>query len=223
MPPSGPDAAKAAQRAQTLLQLACTALHDRQRVVDLDGKSLAQLETWRPNVETAPVSLDINLLVGARSASAIDAGDFTIVIGPNLGAQAAGRNLARFSDMLTPDGPAALIQAAAAEQAHAPDALMAEFVYLPSSLRSANVIIRPPNRSYEVVGVSAGVPPSNIIPLDDLVVGVEPGRFYVRWPAAGKRVIFSSGHMLNYHHAPAVGRFLMDLSADGKVMFSSFD
>jgi thiopeptide-type bacteriocin biosynthesis protein len=220
----GPDAAKAAQRAQTLLRLACTALHDRKRVVDLDGKSLAQLETWRPNAETAPVSLDINLLVGARSAAAIDAGDFTIVIGPNLGAQAAGRNLARFSDMLTPDGPAALIKAAAAEQAHAPDTLMAEFVYLPSSLRSANVIIRPQIRSYEVaIGVSAGVPPSNIIPLDELVIGVEQGRFYVRWPAAGKRVIFSSGHMLNYHQAPAVGRFLMDLSADGKVMFTSFD
>jgi thiopeptide-type bacteriocin biosynthesis protein len=220
----GPDAVKAAQRAQTLLQLACTALHDRQQVIHLDEKSLTQLETWRPNMKTAPVSLDINLLLGAPSSAAIGAGDFTVIIGPNLGAQAAGRNLARFSDLLTPDGPEALLQAAAAEQAHAPDALLAEFVYLPSSLRSANVVIRPSILSYEVVlGVSAGVPPSNTIPLDELVVGVENDRFYVRWPAAGKRVIFFSGHMLNYHHAPEVGRFLMDLSADGKVMFSSFD
>ncbi len=147
-----------------------------------------------------------------------------MVIGPNLGAQAAGRNLARFVDLLAPDGSTALMQTAAAEQAHAPDALLAEFVYLPTSLHSANVVIRPPIRSYEVaVDVSAGVPYENIIPLDELVVGVEQGRFYVRWPAAGKRVIFFSGHMLNYHQAPAVGRFLMDLSADGKVMFSSFD
>jgi thiopeptide-type bacteriocin biosynthesis protein len=220
----GTDATKAVQRAQTLLQLACTSLHDRQKVVCLDEKALVALETWHPETNTAPVSLDINLFVAARSYGAIDTGDFTVVIGPNLGAQAAGRNLARFSDLLTTDGKTALLEVSAAEQAHAPDALLAEFVYLPSSLRSANVAIRPPVHSYEaVLGASAGVPYSNTIPLDELVVGVKQDRFYVRWPSAGKRVIFSSGHMLNYHHAPAVGRLLMDLSADGKVMFSSFD
>jgi lantibiotic biosynthesis protein len=204
----GPDEAKATQRAQILWQLACTALHEGQRVIDLDEKSLAQLETWRPNAETAPVSLDINVLVGASSSEAIDTGDFTMVIGPNLGAQATGRNVARFVDLLTPNGRTALMQAAAAEQAHSPDALLAEFVYLPSNLRSANVVIRPPIHSYEVaVGVSAGVPPEKIIPLDELVVGVEQEHFYVRWPAVGKRVIFFSGHMLNYQNAPLLAVF----------------
>jgi hypothetical protein len=86
----GPDEAKATQRAQILWQLACTALHEGQRVIDLDEKSLAQLETWRPNAETAPVSLDINVLVGASSSEAIDTGDFTMVIGPNLGRRQLG-------------------------------------------------------------------------------------------------------------------------------------
>jgi len=222
--PVGPDQAKALQRAKTLLQLACSALHERRRVVVLQDKDLAQLETWRPGRETAPVSLDLNIFVGARSEAAIDAGDFTIVVGPNLGALAAGRNLARFSDLLGPDGVAALKQAAVAEQEHAPDQLMAEFVYLPPHIRSANVVIRPAVRSHEVaVGVSLGVPPSCSIPLDELVVGIDRGRFYVRWPTAGKCVVFSSGHMLNYHQAPAAGQFLMDLAYDGKVVFSSFD
>ncbi|MBW8879505.1 MAG: lantibiotic dehydratase [Acidobacteria bacterium] len=221
---TGPEPQKAAQRSQTLLHLACTALHDRQRVVVLDEVFLACLETGSPNSATAPLSLDLNVLVAARSAAAIEAGDFKLVVGPNLGAMAAGRNLARFAGLLAPDGLDALKRCAAAEQAHTGDQLWAEIVYLPANLRSANVVIRPPVRSYEVpFGVSVGVPASGAIPLDQLVVGIEESRFYVRWPAVGKRIVFSSGHMLNPHNAPAVARFLMDVSTDGRTLFSSFD
>ena len=220
----GPDPAKAAQRAQTLLDLACAALHNRQQVITLDEKFLSRLETWSPNPESAPLSLDINVMVGARSSEAIDKGDFVIVIGPNLGAQGAGRNLGRFADLLKPEGPAALKQSADAEQAHVPDCLWAELAYLPSNLRSANVVIRPSVRPYEIsLGLSAGVPYSCVIPLDELAVGVEGNRFYVRWLTAEKRVVFSSGHMLNHFAAPAVVRFLADLSHDGKALFSTFD
>jgi hypothetical protein len=57
---TGPDPMKASERAQTLVQLACTALYNRERVVHLDANSLARLETWRPDEATAPLSLDIN-------------------------------------------------------------------------------------------------------------------------------------------------------------------
>jgi len=221
--PVGPDPAQAARRSQTLMHLACTAMHERQRVVTLDENCLKRLETCTPKTDFAPLSLDINFLVGARSAVAIDSGDFTFVIGPNLGAQAAGRNLGRFSDLL-PEGPVALKQAALADEQHTPNQIWAEFVYLPGNIRSANVVIRPSVRSYEIaVGISAGVPPANIIPLDELMVGIQHGSFYVRWTKLDKRVIFSSGHMLNYRHAPPVGQFLMDLMFDGKIVFSSFD
>jgi len=221
---TGPEPRKAAERSRTLQRLACTALHDRQRAVILDEPCLARLETGRPDPATVPLSLDLNILVAARSAAAVDAGDFKVVVGPNLGAMAAGRNLARFAGLLAPDGPEALKRCAAAEQEHTEDRLWAEIVYLPANLRSANVVIRPPVRSHEALfGVSAGVPASGVIPLDELVVGVERNRFYVRWPAAGKQVVFSSGHMLNPHNAPAMARFLMDISSDGKTLFSSFD
>ncbi|HVR95342.1 MAG TPA: lantibiotic dehydratase [Thermoanaerobaculia bacterium] len=221
---TGPAPQKAEERSRTLLRLACTALHDRQRVVILDEPCLARLETGRPDSAAAPLSLDLNVLVAARSAAAIDAGDFKLVVGPNLGATAAGRNLARFAELLAPEAPNALERCAAAEQAHTRDRLWAEIVYLPANLRSANVVIRPPIRSYELpVGVSAGVPASGVIPLDQLVVGIEESRFYVRWPAAGKRILFSSGHMLNSHGAPALVRFLLDASVDGQTVFTSFD
>jgi thiopeptide-type bacteriocin biosynthesis protein len=221
---TGPEHGKAAERAQTLLQLATGALHDRKRAVMLDEKCLARLETWHPNVETAPLSMDINILVAAASATAIDKGDFMVVVGPNLGAMAAGRNLGRFADLLGTDGQRALMQTAAAERAHALDNLWAEVVYLPSNFHSANVVIRPPVRSHEVpLGATAGVSTEHVIPLNELVVGIEANRFYVRWLVADKRVRFSSGHMLNLNTAPPVGRFLVDLSLDSKAVFSSFD
>jgi thiopeptide-type bacteriocin biosynthesis protein len=220
----GPDPPVAARRAQVLLHVACTALRDRQRVVSLDEATLAALETWRPRPEQAPLSLDINLLVGARTPADIDRGDFTVVVGPNLGALAAGRNLGRFADLLGPGASRALTQSAEAERSLAPDDLWAELVYLPANLKSANVVIRPPIRPYEVpLGVSAGVSPACVVPLDELVVGVDQGRFYVRWPGAGRRVIVTSGHMLNMQNAPPVGRFLVDLSLDGRAIFSTFD
>ncbi len=220
----GPDPSKAAQRAQTLLQLACAALRRRERAVLLDEPLIARLETWRPSSDTAPLSLDINVLIGAGSAAAMDSGDFVMVLGPNLGAASAGRNLGRFADLLAPDGIDALERTAAAEQAHAPDQLWAEAVYIPANFRLANVVIRPAVRTYELaLGVTPGVPSSRVIPLDELVVGVEQDRFYVGWPAVGKRVNFSAGHMLNTYNAPAAIRFLSLLSNDGKAVLSGFD
>ena len=221
---TGPDPAKAAQRAQTLLQLASTALHQRQRVVHLDEDCLARLETWAPQPENAPLSLDINFLVEASSSLAVDAGDFTLVVGPNLGAWAAGRNLGRFAGLLGAEGTASLERAAAAEQAHAPDHLWAEMVYLPANLRSANVIIRPQVRTYEAaLGISPGVPPARVIPLEELLAGVENGHFYIRWSATGQRVRFCSGNMLNLSNAPPLGRFLVEAGMDGQVLFTAFD
>ena len=47
---TGPEQSKAAVRARTLLHLACTALHKRDRIVKLDTTCLERLETWSPDV-----------------------------------------------------------------------------------------------------------------------------------------------------------------------------
>ena len=223
----GPDQNVASKRSHTLLALACSALHKRERVLSLDAGTLRKLETWQPVPEAVPVSLDINVLVSARSAEAIDAGDFTIVVGPNLGAWAAGRNFGRFAHLHSPEQGGGLLSRAASmeEAAHLREHLWVEVVYLPSHVRSANVAVRPPIRSHEVVfGASPGVPASGVIPLEELVVGVANGRFYVRWPAAeNRRLHFVSGHMLNPYGAPPAAQFLLEVSYDGIVPFTSFD
>jgi thiopeptide-type bacteriocin biosynthesis protein len=211
-------------RQRTLHDLAISALRDRQLVVELDEDTLARLETCTPSSDTAPPSLDIAAFVAARSSAAIDAGEFQVIVGPNLGASAAGRNLGRFADLLGPTAEAALQHTARAEGEQAPGRLHAELVYLPQRFRSANVTIRPTVRSHEIVlGTSAGVSPAQVILLDELVVGVRKGRFYVRWLAEDVEVVGCSGHMLNNMQAPAIIRFLDNLRHDGVAQFSAFD
>ena len=80
---------------------------NRQLVVELDEERLCQLESWTPTSLTAPQSLDLSLFVVAASATDVDDGRFQVVVGPNLGAIAAGRNLGRFADLLGEEAMAA--------------------------------------------------------------------------------------------------------------------
>lgn len=213
-----------ARRRQALLELAGGALREGRRAVELDAELLSRLETGTAGVDAAPVSLDLYAFVVADSAAAVDAGRFQVVVAPNVGARAAGRSLGRFADLLGPEARAALDQAARAEEQHAPDCIWAELVYWPRRPRSANVAVRPAVRRHEIaLAVGPGVTGERVIPLDELVVGVRAGRFYLRWPEGGAEVIVCAGHMLNNLQAPAVCRFLADLGQDGRAQLTGFD
>jgi thiopeptide-type bacteriocin biosynthesis protein len=215
---------KAAIRQQTLHNLAIAALRERRLVVDLDEEMLARLESWRPSPATAPVSLDLSLYVAASSAAGLDQGKFQIIVGPNLGATGAGRNLGRFADLLGDPATVALSDIEEAETAARPGVIPAELVYMPRRFRSANVTIRPHRRPYEIVlGTMPGRSPEHVIPLGDLVVGIRGDRFYLRWPARDTDIAVCAGHMLNNFQAPDVCRFLDDLRRDGQAQFTSFD
>jgi thiopeptide-type bacteriocin biosynthesis protein len=221
---SSGDPRKAALRQQTLYDLAISALRERQLIVELDEETLSRLENWAPSLASAPQSLDLALFVLAASVTDLNNGRFQVVVGPNLGASAAGRNLGRFADLLGGGAATALEAVGRAEGARHPDALSAELVYLPRRFRSANVIVRPHPRAFEIVlGTTPGCAPDRVVPIDELVVGIRDGRFYVRWPAREVDVIASAGHMLNNMQAPDVCRFLDDLQRDGQAQFSSFD
>ncbi|MGH4007327.1 MAG: lantibiotic dehydratase [Pseudonocardiaceae bacterium] len=213
-----------AQRQQLLRDIALDANRDRRLVVELDEGLLARLETSKPQATTVPPSLDISVFVAASSPEAIDAGNFQVVIGPNLGASAAGRNLGRFADLLGPRALAALKEAANAEAALAPHCILAEVVYLPQRARWANVSIRPAVRTREIViGTLPGVADEDVVPVNELVVGLRAGRFIVRWPAGDAEVVGVQGHMLSPRQAPPAARFLLDVASDGHCQLASFD
>lgn len=113
--------ARAARRAQAQTDIALGALRDGTLVVTLDADAVDRLETWPPSPAGAPPSLEVNAFVAASSVAALDAGDFRLVVGPNVGGSSAGKSLGRFADLLGPRAIAALASSAQAEQVSAPD------------------------------------------------------------------------------------------------------
>src|SRR5581483_9023055 len=221
---AGVDGRRLALRNETLQAIALKALVERRAVVELDDAQLDRLALWNPEPERLPLSLDLSVFVIASSAAAIDAGDFLVALGPNVGAGQAGRYLGRFADMLGRPAEQVLQEIAHAEALQTPDAIVAELVYLPRRLRSANVVVRPAVRNFEIpVGVPAGVPADCAIPLSALTVSVRNGRFRLRWSTRNKEVIVRAGHMLTNFHAPQICRFLDDIVEDGIAQLSGFD
>ncbi len=213
--------AQQARRSGVLLDLACRALRTRTRVVELNDQLLRDLRTCSPSPATAPPTLDIYAQVAATSSEAIDEGDFTVVIGPNIGAIGGGRNLGRFAYLMAGEAVTALKFAAEADDALTPDVITAELVYQPRKNRLVNVTVRPGIRTYEIhYGAFTHETWVTVIPLGELTVGVRQGRFYLRW--GGKDVRVTSGHVLNTLLAPDVCRFLTDIGQDKRVQLSGF-
>ena len=213
-----------ALRNETLQSIALGALGERRIEVELDDAALKQLSSWDPEPESLPLSLDMCVFVIASSAAAIDEGKFQIALGPNLGAGQAGRYLGRFADLLGQTGNDALGEIAQGETGHLPGATWAEMVYMPRRLRSANVVVRPPVRDYEIpVGVGAGVSEDRVIPLSELTVGIHNGRLQLKWSRNGSVVMVRAGHMLTNFNTPQICRFISDIMEDGVAQISLFD
>ncbi|UPJ53443.1 lantibiotic dehydratase [Bradyrhizobium sp. 200] len=213
------------RRNQCLYDLAVTALRERRLVVQLDAETLNRLETWSPGELAAPPSLDLSFFIAAASPGDLDRGHFQLAIGPNIGASAAGRTLGRFADLLGEPARVLLQQVSEAEvETRAHGRIWAELIYLPSRFRSANVAIRPHHRRYEIVlGTTSAAPSDRVIPVDQLVVGIREGRFYVHWPQMNADVVACAGHMLTNLPAPDICRFLDDVRRDGEPQLCPFD
>jgi thiopeptide-type bacteriocin biosynthesis protein len=210
------------KRDETLLALACDAVRDRCLSIELDEAVLAHLDTRQDESERLPASLDICAFVCARPGG-VERGEFKVVVGPNVGSPCAGRNIARFANILGEGGQEAVRMAARVE-ADSKDALIAEIVYLPRTFRLGNVAIHPVTHANEIaLGVSAAVSSRCEVPLDELTVGVDERRFYLRWPPHAENVVVSSSHMLNFLEAPPLCRFLAHMHADEETQLHVFD
>jgi thiopeptide-type bacteriocin biosynthesis protein len=219
-----PDHEVRARRADRLTELACMALQDGRGEVVLDDADVAALTTWTPDPQRLLPSLELSAFVLAPSAAAVDRGDYRLLVGPNLGAQAAGRGLGRFADLLGRPAADMLDQIAAAEESRRDGGIVAELVYLPRQRRAANVAVRPAARHYEIpVGVAPGVPAERVVAPDELSVYVRDGRLRLWWERRGTEVAVAAGHMLNTNGAPEVCRFLHDVGLDGLTPLTSFD
>jgi class I lanthipeptide synthase len=217
-------AAGARVRREALFEIAQLANETRQFEVELDEETQRQLRTWIPSSESAPVSLEINVFVAARSMQDLDEGRFTLAVGPNVGAMECGRSLGRFAALMGSNGRNAFRQAMHASETVQPERQFVELSYLPKTHVLSNVMVRPRCREFEInYGVQPGVAAAQSIPMDDLLVGIREGRFYVRSPRFANDLKICSGHMANPQFAPSVCRLLAEIGMDGLAVLREFD
>jgi thiopeptide-type bacteriocin biosynthesis protein len=211
------------ERDQTLLELALHAWRKRETIVELDEALVKRLETSTPPPEMVPASWDVYALIAASSASAIDAGQFQVVLGPALAARPARSSLGRFAHLLGERASALLQGTALQQEQRGPGHLWADLVFLPMRDRSANVAIFPASRPYQILyGASAENASIQTIPPDELLLSVRHDRFMLRWARSSAEVIVCSGNMLNPELAPGLMRFLSQISWDAMPIITPF-
>jgi thiopeptide-type bacteriocin biosynthesis protein len=216
------DSQQAARRADALMALALGGFRAGRRTVELDRATIESLQTWSPTAAGAPLSLDLAVFIVAASPAALDRGEFSVVVGPNLGAPSGGRWLGRFADLLAPQSEAAYAWLLEAESAARPGPVPAEVIYLPAHARTTNVVIRPITAAYEIV-VDGRPGAADVIELADLVVGCRSGQLYLRSLRLGREVRPTARHMLNHHGAPPVCQFLEELAHGNGPRLTGFN
>ncbi len=213
-------------RDRTLLELAATALRNKQIEIELDEATVARLQMNTSWKESLPDSLELYVSVVARSQREIDAGNYQLIVGPRTGTQPAGCSFGRFYDILGEECTRSLIQLAREEEHWYPEKIFAELVYLPSLGHAANVALRPSTREFEiVVACTPSVQRDKVIRLDDLVVGIHGERFYLRSVLHNAEVEIRNTHLLNYAsvNAPNECRFLAEISSEETIAIAPFD
>ncbi|MBN2908800.1 lantibiotic dehydratase family protein [Polycladomyces sp. WAk] len=211
------------EREQTLLQLMQTALLQKSYTVNLDNHTIEKLEPPSMDESDAPLTMELYAEVLANSAEDIDNGDFTLVIAPNPGSGSAGQTFGRFLDMLD-DSVRDSLESVHREQSNTqPNIIMADCVYFPSKGRAANVSLAPGLQEYELVLGTNCANDKKQLSLDDIVVGATLDRLYLKSVSLGKEVIITANNMLNFRSAPALYRFLREVSLENFRIWHSFD
>ncbi|HEX2295887.1 MAG TPA: lantibiotic dehydratase [Actinomycetota bacterium] len=190
--------------------LDCTARGDRELVLD-DGDM--DVLAAREHGET-PDAFSVLVTIAARSAEAVDRGDFRLLLHGASGPSGA-RLMGRFCHA-DPAVDEAVREHLRAEEALRPEIVFAEIVHLPEG-RSGNILARPVLRGHEIPFLGrSGAPPARQIPVTDLTVSVEGQKVVLRSRTLGREVAPRLASAQNYTlRSLGIYRFLCTVQAQG--------
>jgi thiopeptide-type bacteriocin biosynthesis protein len=183
--------------------------------------TLTDLERIFPPAQdsrAAATALDITFAVGRRAD-----GSYYAVLGEQP-VVPGGRLIARFAAAAGEGMLTHLREVISAENRAIPEAIDAELTYLPIDAKGANIAERPWLRDYELaVNVEPRAPRNRQLTLDDLLVGVEDGVYYLRSQSIGRRVLLRQTAMLNRMLAPDAVRFALEVCHTQYRTIKGFD
>ncbi|HWO95421.1 MAG TPA: lantibiotic dehydratase [Bacillus sp. (in: firmicutes)] len=201
------------KQAQMLLRWVIACLNKGEQELNLTEAMMDEMAKAK-NASTLPAlpSIELYLLVLGQNAQDLDNGNYTLLLGPTPGTNAAGKTFGRFIYLLDDSFKKEFSVINREEQELTLDTPIAEISYLPSAGRAANVVLTENFREYEIgIGTNLSTEPERQISINDLVVGVKNNCFYIKSLQRNQEVISSACHMLNLESTPNVYRFLREV------------
>ncbi|MEK3660626.1 lantibiotic dehydratase [Paenibacillus sp. FSL F4-0236] len=168
-----------------------------------------------PKDEEFSPSIELNVIISAKSCEDVDKGKYLLFIGPNFGSNKAGKTYGRFMDIINKD-EAQQIKSEIYEKEKAVidnEYIMVELSELLQYGRGNNVTINSNNIEYQLCIATNSVDTKKTIDIKDLYVGVYKNKFYVKSKSLNKKVLITYHHMMNYKNGSNIGRFLKDISS----------
>lgn len=178
---------------------------------------------------TPPASLELCAQLVAASTSAVDEGDFRLVLAAMPATDRAGAAVGRFLRLLDSDANRELVGFLQRVDAGPGGAIGAQVSFLPTRSRAANVCQVPRLLPYRLpLGVFGGETSDQgeLHDLDpaELAVGAEPDRLYLYSRRLGREIAPATYHLLDAGgHTPNLARFLRELTASGVRTWQPWD
>ncbi|WP_088364037.1 lantibiotic dehydratase [Bacillus cereus] len=202
---------------EEISRLSCSNNEDI-REINIENKIYEKFKKKDMDLNKAAVSMELYFRIISESFSNIDNEEYQIQLVPNAGSDGAGKTFGRFNQLFNEENQEKLYKINQLEKSFYEDTIFAEMVYLPDYGRSANVTISNSIRDYELcIGTNSSKDKKHTLSMSDLVVGVYQGNFYIRSKSLNKRVIITTGHMLNIAGCHNLCRLLKELSNHGMV------
>jgi thiopeptide-type bacteriocin biosynthesis protein len=211
-------------RRQALLELAAAACREGRHEVALTERELDEIVGPDPDPDGLPTSFEIGFEIVAPNVEAVDGGDYVVAASAMKSSPGAARTIGRFAHALGSRVRTRIDEVVQLERQR-DDRRDVELVYFPSRDRVINVAIRPGLRPYEIqFGIRRDEPGVQRLPLADIIIGIERGRFRAWSRTLGCELRITESHVLNADvNAPDVCSFLAAMSEDGMTFPSGFN
>lgn len=167
--------------------------------------------------EDLPLSLELNFICKKRGK------ELFYYLGPNVGSTGAGKTFGRFTHLVTEYKDLCMHISKEEEQIIDENTIICELTYIPQKPRLANVTRNYNNRRYELSFYFRDVnSKKQFISLDDIYVGIENRKFYLKSGQLNKKIRIKTNNMLNVIGDSNIIRFLKEVEQDGIVEWSDF-
>lgn len=180
--------------------------------IQLDDNEITFLESEIKS-NKFPDSLELNFIIKMIDEEKI------FYLGPNVGSAMAGKTFGRFGYM---SSKYSKVLNNISSLLSKEDESRCELSFIPPTVRTGNVIRNITNYDKNISCYTNSYDEENEIKINNILVGYDNEKFYLRDSSSGKKIKVSMTNMLNISTLPNVFRLLIDISYDSKFILSAF-